>query len=90
MLIVGAGGCGKTYILKTLKSCTYTATTACAAELLGGVTVQSFIMKNRKPSGERMVVDEVSMMGSCLFEQLYDWANKGKTKAQLILSGDFL
>ena len=30
------------------------------------------------------------MMGSCLFENLYDWANKGKTKAQLILSGDFL
>jgi ATP-dependent exoDNAse (exonuclease V) alpha subunit len=47
-------------------------------------------MKNKVPKNERLVVDEVSMMGSCLFENLYDWANKGKTKAQLILSGDFL
>ena len=38
------------------------------------------------------MVDEVSMMGSVLFEQLYEWANKGKKDdhAQLILSGDFL
>jgi ATP-dependent exoDNAse (exonuclease V) alpha subunit len=26
-----------------------------------------------------MIVDEVSMMGSVLFEQLYEWANKGKS-----------
>lgn len=31
------------------------------------------------------------MMGSVLFEQLYEWANKvKKDRAQLILSGDFL
>jgi hypothetical protein len=38
-------------------------------------------MKNRKPASEKLVCDEVSMMGSLLFEQLYDWANKGKKKA---------
>lgn len=92
ILLVGAGGCGKTWLLKQLKGVTYTATTACAAELLGGKTVQSYIMKNRKPSGEILVVDEVSMMGSLLFEQLYEWVGTGKKAdhAQLILSGDFL
>ena len=41
MLIVGAGGCGKTYILKQLNNpkVSYTATTACAADLLGGSTI---------------------------------------------------
>jgi GTPase SAR1 family protein len=81
LLIIGAGGCGKTYLLKKLFQCVYTATTACAAELLGGITVQSYMMKNRSPHSERLVVDEVSMMGSCLFEKLYEWANKGKDNA---------
>ena len=81
LLIVGAGGCGKTYLLKKLQKVIYTATTACAAELLEGCTVQSYIMKNRKPASEKLVCDEVSMMGSLLFEQLYEWANKGKKKA---------
>lgn len=52
--------------------------------------MQSHMGKNRSPNGERLVVDEVSMMGSCLFENLFDWASKGKKHAQLILSGDFL
>jgi hypothetical protein len=95
VLLVGAGGCGKTWLLKKIGSVNglkYTATTACAADLLGGCTVQSYILKNRKPSREVLVVDEVSMMGSILFEQVYEWANKGKKAdhAQLILSGDFL
>jgi len=95
VLLVGAGGCGKTFLLKKLSDVAmirYTATTACAAELLGGVTVQSYIIKNRKPSSEVMVVDEVSMMGSVLFEQFYEWINNGKkdNRAQVILSGDFL
>jgi ATP-dependent exoDNAse (exonuclease V) alpha subunit len=93
--LVGAGGCGKTYLLKKLNEISmvrYTATTACAADLLGGFTVQSYIIKNRKPKREVMIVDEVSMMGSMLFEQLYEWTNSGKAAdhAQLILSGDFL
>jgi MoxR-like ATPase len=95
VLLVGAGGCGKTWFLKQLKELPmirYTATTACAADLLGGSTIQGYILKNRKPTREVMVVDEVSMMGSILFEHLYDWSNKGKASdhAQLILSGDFL
>ena len=47
VLLIGAGGCGKTYFLKKITNAVFTATTACAAELLGGVTVQSYIMKNR-------------------------------------------
>ena len=60
-------------MLKALEGVQYTATTACAAELLGGQTVQSYMGKNKTPCGERLVVDEVSMMGSCLFEKLIDW-----------------
>jgi hypothetical protein len=43
--------------------------------------VQSYMCKNKTPCGERLVVDEVSMMGSCLFEKLYDWSIKGKKHA---------
>ena len=42
VLLVGAGGCGKTWLLKKIGSVNglkYTATTACAADLLGGCTV---------------------------------------------------
>lgn len=68
VLLVGAGGCGKTFLLKKMARATFTATTACAADLLGGCTIQSYILKNRKPAGELLVCDEVSMMGSLLFE----------------------
>jgi GTPase SAR1 family protein len=67
-LIVGAGGCGKTYMLKNLKGVEYTATTACASELLDGVTVHMYMTKNKFPQGVKLVVDEVSMLGSSLFE----------------------
>ena len=47
ILIVGAGGCGKTYMLQQMKDVIMTATTSCAAELLNGVTIHSYITKNR-------------------------------------------
>jgi GTPase SAR1 family protein len=45
LLIVGAGGCGKTWLLKQMKNVVYTATTACAAELLGGCTIHALMRK---------------------------------------------
>ena len=49
LLIIGAGGCGKTWLLKKMLNVVYTATTACAAELFpGGKTIHSHMVACRK------------------------------------------
>lgn len=88
VVLSGAAGCGKTWLLKNINqsSVTMTATTAAAADLLEGRTIQSVMHK--KERHQTVVVDEVSMLGSMAFENLREWAEKGKI--QLILSGDAL
>jgi hypothetical protein len=54
--------------LKQIPNATMTATTACAADLIGGSTIHMYMAKNRKAKNKRIIVDEVSMMGSVLFE----------------------
>ena len=89
-MINAAGGCGKTFMIKKLNNVILTATTSVASELINGVTINSYILKNKVPNSQRVVIDECSMMGSLLFEQVYEWSCKGNKKAQLIFSGDFL
>ena len=49
------------------------------------------MIKNKCPKDNIVIIDEVSMMGACLFERVFEWANReDKQNAQLILSGDFL
>lgn len=74
LLIVGPGGTGKTYMLKQIPDAIMTATTSNAAEIIGGSTIHMYMTKNRKVKGQRIVVDEVSMMGSVLFEEVWQWA----------------
>jgi hypothetical protein len=49
-MINASAGCGKTYMLKNLKNIILTATTSVASELINGVTINSYIMKNRIPN----------------------------------------
>ena len=81
VIITGAGGCGKTYMLRELKNqsqIAFSATTAAAAKLLNGTTIHKLIHTNNHRF-KTVVVDECSMIGTSLFDQIYLWSLKSKT-----------
>lgn len=125
ILITGPAGTGKSYTLnnivnylnKNKKNYGITAMTGCAAVLIGGQTLHSFLgiglandsientifkLKTRKnflynklKKLDNLIIDEISMMDSNLFNFIYNYLKKIKENdlpfggIQLILVGDF-
>lgn len=104
-LILGKAGCGKSFFISALSSITrvaVTATTARAAYLINGTTIDSALSFNRTTNSFRdfngiptlmsnlpddILLDEASMLGAASFEPIFNLIRDyGK---RLILVGDF-
>ena len=78
-MIFGEAGVGKTWIANRLLNITKTATTGVAATHLDGSTINRVMKLKFKDTEDVILIDEVSMMGSCLFDELIE-LNKALTK----------
>ncbi len=103
IFLTGKAGTGKSTVLKMIKGRkVFTALTGLAASLIGGKTLHSFLSMgpNTKKANyyragnvlkqiDYLIIDEVSMMNTHLFEEVIKTMQKCKYAGKLILVGDF-
>jgi len=103
IFLTGKAGTGKSTVLSQIKGRKiYTALTGLAASIIGGKTLHSFLSMgpntkkaNYYRAGQRLknvdylIIDEVSMMNTHLFEEVIQTLHRAKYKGKLILVGDF-
>lgn len=95
VILSGPAGSGKSYCIKRSmrRGVILLATTGCAAHLIGGRTVHSFIKNiTNYDDISCIIIDESSMLNERLFIKLYNAVIKrlGHDRTQYVLCGDFL
>lgn len=103
IFLTGKAGTGKSTVLSKIKGRkVFTALTGLAASLIGGRTLHSFLSMgpntkkaNYYRAGKRLenvdylIIDEVSMMNTHMFEEVLNTLHRARYGGKLILVGDF-
>lgn len=92
ILLQGVGGTGKSHVLLRVKellgdACVLTASTASAADLIGGITIDSYILRKHDSVPRLVIIDECSMIDGHKFARIVAHLD---ASTKLLLAGDTL